>query len=440
VLFMAQSGTCWIDGVGPLPVTAPSSVAEVGDVVRQAVAKGQAIYPLGGQTMLDFGLPPKRPGVGVDLRNLTQVIDYPARDMTITVQAGITLAELQAVLATENQCLPIDVPHPDRATLGGALAANVSGPRRYGFGTLRDYVIGISVVNDEGEEVKAGGRVVKNVAGYDLCKLYIGSLGTLGIITQVTLKLKPRPEATRLMVYGCNTEELAGVLDWLTSSAARPSCIELLNQATAQSITHLGPKSGLLSAYSCLEMASYLDWALVIGVEGNAEAVAWQVNQLRGEQPGGAGTGLLQCAMPEAEGSWRALVDFPLLPERLLSFKVNLLPRAVAEFCAWAGAEFCRRTAPPADLLLKAHAGSGIVIGHVCGDLTLDLMGQMLKTLQEAASAAQGNLVILGCPTAWKATLPVWGQPRADAWLMREIKEKLDPRQLFNPGRFVDGI
>src|SRR5207253_9213768 len=129
-----------------------------------------------------------------DLRGLAEVIDYPARDMTITVQAGITLARLQALLATEKQRLPVDVPHPDRATLGGALATNASGPRRLGFGTLRDYVIGMTVVNDEGQEVKAGGRVVKNVAGYDLCKLHVGALGTLGVISQATLKLRPRPE------------------------------------------------------------------------------------------------------------------------------------------------------------------------------------------------------------------------------------------------------
>src|SRR6202030_783750 len=120
---------------------------------------------------------------------------------TITVQAGITLGRLQDLLATENQRLPVDVPHPDRATLGGALAVNASGPRRPGFGPLRDYVIGITTVNDEGQETKAGGRVVKNVAGYDLCKLHIGALGTLGILTQVTLKVLPRPETQALLTF-----------------------------------------------------------------------------------------------------------------------------------------------------------------------------------------------------------------------------------------------
>src|SRR5262249_3651798 len=154
------------------PVLQPRSVQEVGDLIRRAAANDHAIYPLGGQTMLDFGLPPARPGLGVDLSHLNQVIDYPARDMTITVQAGITLARLQELLRGENQRLAIDVPRADQPTLGGAVATNTSGSRRYGCGTLRDYVIGISVVNDQGQEVKAGGRVVKNVAGYDMGKLY----------------------------------------------------------------------------------------------------------------------------------------------------------------------------------------------------------------------------------------------------------------------------
>jgi glycolate oxidase FAD binding subunit len=138
--------------------------------------------------------------------------------MTVTVQAGITLDRLQELLRAEGQRLPVDVSHAECATLGGALAVNVSGPRRLGFGTLRDYVIGISVVNDEGVEVKAGGRVVKNVAGYDLCKLYIGSLGTLGLISQVTLKLRPLPEEQALVSIACSADGVATLLDLLHRS------------------------------------------------------------------------------------------------------------------------------------------------------------------------------------------------------------------------------
>src|SRR5207245_1110629 len=154
----------------------------------------------------------------------------PARDMTITVQAGLPVARLQQLLAGENQRLPIDVPDAERATLGGVLAANVSGSRRLGFGTLRDYVLGISAVNDQGQEVKAGGRVVKNVAGYDLCKLYVGSLGTLGVITQATLKVRPLPEESALLSVGCEGEAVDGLLEKIHTSRTRPVCLDLLNR------------------------------------------------------------------------------------------------------------------------------------------------------------------------------------------------------------------
>ena len=155
--------------------------------------------------------------------------------MTITVQAGITLAALQAELAKEGQWLPIDVALPEQATLGGAIALNKSGPRRYGYGTLRDYVIGISFVTDDGVEVKAGGRVVKNVAGYDLMKLQIGAAGTLGVVTQVTLKVKPKPEVSAAVAFGCAAESLGSVLDLVHASKSRPMAVELLNPAAWRS-------------------------------------------------------------------------------------------------------------------------------------------------------------------------------------------------------------
>jgi glycolate oxidase FAD binding subunit len=413
---------CWIDDVGPFPVEQPASVAALGDLVRQAAAAGRALYPLGGGTMLAQGLPPARPGIAVDLRRLDAVIDYPARDMTITVQAGITIAKLQELLASENQRLPVDVPHADRATLGGALATNTSGPRRYGCGTLRDYVIGISVVNDEGHEVKAGGRVVKNVAGYDLCKLHIGALGTLGIITQVTLKLKPRPEAQALLVPRCRADEVAPLLDRLHASRTRSVCIELLNEGA---IRALNQQHGTRLPEA--------PWVVMAGFEDNRDAVSWQVQQLIRELPLNSERGLDGWTGRTADHLWQALVEFQALPGAGLTFKANLLPRAVAEFC--------RKTAAlPDSVLLQAHAGNGIVLGHAADTLTLPAAAAMLTTVQGAAEAAEGNVVLLRCPPAWKKTLPVWGKPRGDLALMRRVKQQLDPRGLFNPGRFVDAM
>jgi glycolate oxidase FAD binding subunit len=417
-----QLPTCLIDDFGPLPVQRPENAADLGDLVRRAAAERRAVYPVGGRTMLGLGLPPERPGVAVDLLRLDRVVDYPARDMTVTVQAGITLANLQAVLAAEHQRLPVDVPQPERATLGGAVAANVSGPRRYGWGTLRDYVLGVSAVTDAGHEVKGGGRVVKNVAGYDLCKLLVGSLGTLGVVTQVTLKVRPRPEEQALLTLGCKTEAVPALLDLLHQSRTRPVCVELLN-ARAVLALNRAAAAGLPEA----------PWVLVAGFEDSRAAVAWQVRQLVQEVPAQDGWGLEVRAGATSAPLWRALADFPAWPAAKLSFRANLLPHAAAEFCR-------QMAILPEDLLLQAHAGSGVVVGHVEGDVTLERAAALAQGVLAAAAAGQGNAVLLKCPPAWKKALPVWVRPRGDAWLMRRVKEQLDPNRLFNPGRFVDGI
>jgi glycolate oxidase FAD binding subunit len=410
-----------IDGWQPLPVESPVSVDELRDLVRRSSVEGRAIYPLGGRTMLDLGLVPTKPGIAVDLCRLNRVIDYPARDMTITVQAGITIAKLQSTLRAEGQQLPVDVPWPEQATLGGAMATNVSGPRRYGMGTLRDYVIGISVVNDRGEEIKAGGRVVKNVAGYDLMKLYTGSLGTLGIISQVTMKLKPRPEASALLAIPVSLGDAATILDGFVTSRTRPVCIELLD-----------PEASRLIGSMQQIVALAPDWNLIIGFEDNAAAVAWQGEQLKRELPAHLQSRVQECSHVEAEELGRRLRDFALWPKAELSFKANLLSSGVIDFC--------RRAAGCAPApLLQAHAGSGIVIGH-CSGLTLEQAGSMLKMLGAIAEKSPGNLIVTRCPPAWKAVLPVWGRSAGDREVMKTIKERLDPANIFNPGRFVDGI
>ena len=417
-----DDNVCRIDDLGPLPVVRPASVAELCDLVRRAAAEGQAIFPVGGGTMLDLGLPPSRPGWVVDLRSLNRVIDYPARDMTITLQAGVTIAELQRILMAENQRLPVDVPRADRATLGGALAANVSGPRRYGFGTLRDYVLGMTTVNDEGQEVKAGGRVVKNVAGYDLCKLHIGALGTLGVITQVTLKVRPVPDSQALLTLGCDTASLGSLLDLLHASRVRPACLDVLNAAAA-----------VATANAAGVPLPEAPWVVVLGFEDGFEAVNWQVRRLMKEIPTATVKGLEARAGGASVSLWNALVESVDPGSARLSFKANLLPGAVASFCQ-------RAAESVDDVRLQAHAGSGIVHGRLGGDLTLGRVQEILKLLQDAAVAAQGNVILLRCPPEWKRSLPVWGRPRGDAWAMREVKSKLDPKGLFNPGRFVDGI
>ncbi len=391
--------------------------------MRQARASKQALYPFGGRTMLEQGLAPSKPGTAVDIRQLNQVIDYPARDMTITVQAGITIARLNEILRAEKQRLPVDIPNPEQATLGGAIASNASGPRRFGLGTLRDYVIGISAINDEGQEIKGGGRVVKNVAGYDFMKLFTGSFGTLGIITQVTLKLKPEPEASGMMIVPTTLEQAEGILDALNATRTRPVCIELLDPLARQS---------LRTEHGCELPGDPMVWNLVFGFEDNAQAVAWQLQQLRQESPAPMRDGVRECSRSEEENLWPALRDFQLRPKAKLSFKGNLAPGGLPEFCRQAA---MRAPAP----LLQAHAGNGIVHGHI-EDLTLDQARSLLEKLGTLAAAGKGNLIVTRCPAEWKSHLPIWGHSAGDRILMKAIKAKFDPGNIFNPGRFVDGI
>ena len=411
--------SCLIDGFGPLPVARPDSVAALAAVVCQAAADKSALYPIGGQTMLNLGVPPTAPGRAVDMRSLDTLIDFPARDMTVTVQAGVTIARLRDILAKENLRLPIDVPLADQATLGGTLATITSGSRRYGFGTLRDYVIGISAVNDAGSEFKAGGRVVKNVAGYDLCKLLVGSLGTLGIITQVTLKLRPKAEEHALVILACAADGLEAVLTQLHGSRTRPVCLDIYNRSAAQ--------ADFSQANVPVPDAA---WVAVVGFEGNADAVNWQVQQLVRESSGG---GSLEVLMGfTANPLWQAMAEWGLWPASSLSFKATLLPSALAGFCQ----AVSNREAP----WLCAHAGNGIVLGHFSDQVTKELAVDALAAWRDHARAGKGSVVVPRCPPAWKSALSVWGPPPADAWLMHEVKAKFDPRGLFNPGRFVDGI
>lgn len=407
---MSQSSLT-IDEFGPLPVRRPASAAELGEVVREAAAKGHGVYPVGGRTTLDVGLPPAKPGVAVDTTGLDQVVDYPARDMTVTVGAGITVGKLQELLAKEGQWLPVDVPDPARATLGGAVALNKSGPRRYGYGTLRDYVIGVRFVSDEGKEVSAGGRVVKNVAGYDLMKLHTGAVGTLGVVTQLTLKVRPKPEASALVAFGCDPAGLADALDRLHASASRPVAVEVLNRAAADA-------AGLTGT---------APWMVVAGFEEKQATLSWQVNALLGEMGPALGRYAASVHQPDAPGLWRGLAESQRRPDSRFVWKAGVLPGKVAELVTTATA----RT----PYLVHGSALNGVVWFHAAAEPD----GSELPWLEGRITAAGGNYAMARCPTDRKATLRVWGRPSGDRDLKQHVKQTLDPGDVFNPGRLFGG-
>lgn len=408
----------------PLEETkSPSEQAEVAEIVRAAGAAGQAIYPIGGGTALDYGVAAKRPGWGLSLAGLDRVVDYPARDMTITVEAGITMARLAEVLSAERQRLPIDVPQASEATLGGVVATNFNGPRRYGQGTVRDYVIGISAVDGRGTPFKGGGRVVKNVAGYDFCKLLTGSLGTLAVITQVTLKIKPIPEATAFVACDvADLNEAESRLAALVHTATSPVAIELLAGPAWYDDPALGPQADGSVA------------RLVVGVEGSAAEVEWMLTQLALEWRQAGVHELRRIDEPNAvAGLWQRLAEFPAQGQWPLVLKANVLPGATTSLVA-------ELLAADAECSLQAHAGNGIVIARLPQMSAEGISPVLIRRLQPAAREASGNVVVLRGELA--AELPrqaIWGAVPDDIAMMRSAKNQFDPQGLLNPGRFVYG-
>ncbi len=195
------------------------------------------LVAVGGGTTFELAAQPNERRLKVATRGLDRVVEFAARDMTITVEAGIPIARLAEILRGEGLRLPIDIPQLDRATLGGAVAADVSGPRRFGLGTFRDYVIGLAAMKADGQVFHSGGRVVKNVAGYDLCKLMVGSRGTLAILTQITLKLKPIPEASALVCAAfANVTDREAAVAGLLQSKTRPVALDSLNRVAIQGL------------------------------------------------------------------------------------------------------------------------------------------------------------------------------------------------------------
>jgi glycolate oxidase FAD binding subunit len=394
----------------------PANRQELGEIVARRVAEGHAIYPQGGQTALDYGGIPGKPGVAIDLRSLNLIVDYPAADMTITVEAGITLERLREVLGEQGQRLGVEAPQADRATLGGIYATNTSGPRRFGLGRPRDQIIGIRYVDPTGQEIKGGGRVVKNVAGYDLPKLMTGSMGTLGIITELTLKVRPQPEASALAwVRFRRLSEAVQAIERLGTSGTRPVAIELLNVHAASQIGQAGN-------------LPIEEWVVVIGFEDNATSVAWQLDRLTIEL---GRTDLIFLQGDQAEPLWKALVESPADPAATLSFTANLKPSAALGFVA---------NLDPGLWSAQVHAGNGIVRGLWLGEPDQDVVTPEMERLRAEAAKLGGSLTLPRCPTAWKDRLKVWGDPRPD-WLIAErIKAALDPSGVFNPGRFVGQI
>ncbi len=399
-----------------LPLTdtiTPADEAAVAAAVRDAYQAATPVYPVGGGTRLDYGLPPTRPGIGLSLARLTRVVDYPADDMTITVRAGLAVADLAKYLAVKGQRLPVDVPLPARATIGGVVATGLSGPRRYAHGTIRDYLIGFRAVDGLGTAFAGGGRVVKNAAGYNLSRLMVGSLGTLGVVTQVTLMVRPLPETSAMVI--CELAELDAaerVLAGLVHTKTLPAAIELLAGSATQDNPVMGP--ALESSVA----------RLIVAFEGSRAEVDWMIRQLEDEwQQHGISTPTT-IDHTEAASIWQWLTELPA------QVQISVPPGATTEMVA-------RLLELDSAVAIQAHAGNGVIRVGLPPPL-LDRFAEVLRgRLRPIVSAAAGTMVVLSCPDGAELSREdVWGPPGDGATVMQALKDRFDPKGLLNPGRF----
>ena len=388
---LGDPATFAVDGLTPQAAVAPASYEQMAEVMRYAHAEGLAVIPRGGGAHMHIGNIPARYDIALCLSRLTAVVEHEPADLTATVQAGMPLSELQGHLGGAGQLLPLDPPGGERATIGGILAANASGPWRHAFGSARDITIGLRVVTAEGRITRAGGRVVKNVAGYDLCKLYIGSLGTLGVIVEATFKLAPMPQAVATVAAACDSAAAAcGLASALQRRGLAVRALSLMNRPAASSGSR---------------------YALAVDLAGTPAAVGRSRRELAGLTPledlaempanhSGGGDSLL-CKASLLPSQLPALIDAleALEAPRLLAY-----PTVGVCYAAWAS---------PHD----AESIAGAV--------------------RDRTSAAGGTLVLERCPLDLKRRLDVFGEPPASFGLMRRVKEQFDPRGVLSPGRFV---
>lgn len=400
----------------PHETFSPTTAEELARYVAEnAAGERRALFAVGGRTALHYGYPRMEGDVTIATGELTRIVDYPARDMTITVEAGLRVEDLQKTLAAEGQRLPVDIPQAHRATIGGAIATNTSGPGRLGYGTLRDYVIGLSAVDGQGRLFSAGGRVVKNVAGYDLCKLLVGSLGTLAIMTQVTLKLRPQVPARQcLWVTFTDPGRIDAALQRLIVSETRPVAIEVLNPAAVHQILR----------ESKLELPADRH-VLCLAYEGGEHEVAWEIETARQELTAHKPDDLVALQSEQNLRLWSALCEYQAASDDPLTFQASVPPSAAMELL---------EQATDSGVAVQCHAGNGVMIGHLpdrCS--TLEEAAALLQPLRAECERREGSLIVLACDDEWKSRLSLFGTRRPAAVLEARIKNALDPQNLLSP-------
>ena len=395
-----------VDGVAPSFVVEPGSTEDISELMKLANDRFLSLAPRGGGTSMGLGNPPRELDLILSTTRMNAVVEHVPGDQVVRVQSGIRFGDLQERLAGSDQMLGVDPPEAGSgATVGGIVASNSSGPRRYRYGTIRDLIIGITVVLADGTVAKAGGKVVKNVAGYDLAKLFTGSLGTLGVIAECNFRLHPRPETARTVAVELSDTASAGAASQaMLHAQIVPSAVELLWSGETRMLTVLieGIPSGVEAQ---AETATH-----ILGGFGEVRTLT-DGDEVEPPSPPGAGGDEVAVKISAPPAELAGVLDSTLGA----SSRLGVTPR------------------------ITGHAGTGVTYVGLSGGGEEARAG-VVEELREIWLRRGGSVVVREAPPAFKERVEAWGPIGTRLDLSRRVKEKFDPRGILNPGRFVGGI
>ncbi len=402
-------GAHWtVDSVTPRLIARPADAEQAAAMLRVCVEVRAAVVPWGGGTAIEVGNPPRAADVVLSTERLSRILDHDHANLTVSAEAGVRLGTLATALAEHGQWLPLEPPHAEEATMGGAAAVGLTGPRRATFGAARDLAIGVRAALPNGSVIKWGGKTIKNVAGYDMAKLFVGSLGTLGLLTELTLKVHPLPETSRtIAAWSRDLGSASALASLILTSPLLPTAVTVVNRTAEES------RPGVLVRVEGIEAAArrherdLLSWASQAGMAaevltGDRERALWQA--------------LRDTGWGEGEAAVR------------LSVKAGSVAAVLGELEATL----------PASARIVAHVPAGAI--WVCATPTA--VAAVLAPLRDLVQQHTGHLLLARASRQLKAAGDVWFPAPASATtsLMRGLKQTFDPHNILNPGRFVAGL
>ena len=399
-------------------VAFPHNIDELSEMLKLASDERWRVIPAGAGEWLTMGNRPVSFHLIVSTARMNRVLVYEPADLTATVESGCVLSTFNQFAAGHRQTIPLDPFGDASATLGGIVATASSGPLRCGYGTPRDWLIGLRVVHADGGITRAGGKVVKNVAGYDLCKLYTGSFGSLAVIAEMSFKLRALPAAEKTLVfYADNAESLCSLALRINDSDVHPSAMEMIAPSETQSLPIDSKR-----------------FALVLRFLNETETIESQISDATR-----IGHDVQRSILTDTDAAafWRGYHESETDERWAFSLRLSALP-ADLDFVL----KDINKLLPHATW--RAHAANGVVRIHGEEDLFEGLQTKrhpkFIAELRHTTQARGGQLVVLRAPQKIKEQLDTWGDVGSTSRLMRELKQRLDPQGQLSPGRFVGGI